>query len=163
MNDSLTGNTVLVVASIHHQNTEAVAMAMAEVFNAQVVTPEDLDPAVLSDASLIGLGSGIYGAKHHETILELAGSLPEGHGKVCFLFSTAALISERKLAADHKALREILERKGYRIVGDFSCRGFNTNSFMKFFGGMNRGRPNAEDLDRARLFASDVQQKAASG
>ena len=41
---------------------------------------------------------------------------------------------------------EKLESKGYKVVDEFQCKGFNTNSFLKLFGGMNKGRPNASDL-----------------
>ncbi len=45
------------------------------------------------------------------------------------------------------------------IVDEFSCKGFNTNSFMKYFGGMNKGRPNADDLKNAEEFAQNLKQK----
>ena len=73
-------------------------------------------------------------------------------------FSTAALTGEKKRAKDHLALREKLESKGYRIVDEFQCKGFNTNSFIKFFGGMNRGKPNAKDLEDAEEFAMNLQR-----
>jgi hypothetical protein len=49
--------------------------------------------------------------------------------------------------------------KGYKIVDEFGCVGFNTNSFLRFFGGLNKGRPNAEDLKRAEDFALGLTQK----
>jgi flavodoxin len=57
-------------------------------------------------------------------------------------------------------LREKLDSKGYTIIDEFGCRGFNTNSFLKFFGGLNKGRPNAEDLKNAEEFARNVKEKA---
>ena len=153
-------SAVVIVSSIHHGNTRVIAEAIAEVLQATVQSPADVAADEVLENDLVGFGSGIYGAKHHASILELAESLPEADGRACFLFSTAALTSERKRAADHKALRIILERKGYRIAGDFSCRGFNTNSFMKYLGGMNRGRPNAEDLVRAQSFAKRMLSEA---
>jgi hypothetical protein len=44
------------------------------------------------------------------------------------------------------------------IVDESNCVGFNTNSFLKRFGGINRGRPNAEDLKHAEEFAQDLKQ-----
>jgi len=38
------------------------------------------------------------------------------------------------------------------------CPGFNTNSFLKFFGGINKGRPNASDLKRAEEFAKKLKK-----
>lgn len=54
-------------------------------------------------------------------------------------------------------LKEKLLSKGYSVVGEFSCAGFNTNSFLKYIGGINKGRPNAEDLKRAEEFAGDLK------
>jgi flavodoxin len=68
------------------------------------------------------------------------------------------MTGEAKVAKDHALLREKLQSKGYMIVGEFSCRGFNTNSFLKLFGGMNKGRPNAEDLKNAEEFAASLKQ-----
>jgi flavodoxin len=58
-----------------------------------------------------------------------------------------------KVAGDHSKLREKLKSKGYVIVDEFACKGYNTNSFLRHFGGMNKGRPNEEDLERAEAFA----------
>ncbi|HWQ78445.1 MAG TPA: hypothetical protein VN381_06500, partial [Anaerovoracaceae bacterium] len=46
------------------------------------------DPKELGDYDLIGFGSGIYSGKNHESLLELADSLPQADGKKAFLFST---------------------------------------------------------------------------
>jgi hypothetical protein len=49
--------------------------------------------------------------------------------------------------------------KGYRIVDEFGCVGWNTNSFLRFFGGLNKGRPSAEDIKRAFEFARNLKRK----
>ena len=72
------------------------------------------------------------------------------------------MMGENKVAQDHSLLREKLQSKGYMIVDEFSCKGFNTNSFLKLFGGMNKGRPNDEDLKHAEEFAQNLKQKAYS-
>ena len=46
----------------------------------------------------------------------------------------------KKMLEDHSLLREKLESKGYLIVDEFNCAGYNTNSFLRFFGGSNKGR-----------------------
>jgi len=152
--------TLIICKSIHHKNTEKIANVFATVLDAQIGTPEQTDPQALQKVGLIGFGSGIYGAKHHDTVLNLADRLPPATDNQAFIFSTSAILTRKKIANDHSALRGILESKGYTIVDEFSCRGFNTNSFMKYLGGMNKGRPNAEDLDRARAFALNLKQEA---
>jgi len=68
-------------------------------------------------------------------------------------------MGKEKVANDHSTLREKLESKGYIIIDEFACKGFNTNSFMKYFGGMNKGRPNAKDLKHAEEFAQNLKKE----
>ena len=149
--------SLVIVYSYHHRNTEKIARVFSKVLDAQIQTPQQINPEELQEYSLIGFGSGIYGAKHHQTLLYLADKLPQATNKKAFIFSTSAIMGKEKVAKDHKTLREILQSKGYIIVDEFACKGFNTNSFMKYLGGMNKGRPNAEDLKNAEEFAENLK------
>ena len=62
----------------------------------------------------------------------------------------------------HTALKEKLQSKGYTVVDEFNCKGFNTNRIYGRFGGLNKGRPNAEDLKHAEEFALKLKQSAIS-
>jgi len=154
---------LMVVFSYHHKNTEKIANAMAEVLATSVQTPSQIVPGDLQQADLIGLGSGVYSAKHHESVLQLADALTPVTAGKAFIFSTTGApkiaITDAFVAKNHSLLREKLQAKGYEIVGEFSCAGFNTNMFLRWFGGLNKGRPNANDLERARDFAQDLKQK----
>ena len=66
---------------------------------------------------------------------------------------------ESQMRKNHRKIKEVVERKGYEIVGEFNCAGWNTNSFSKWFGGINKGRPNEEDLRYARIFAKKLKLK----
>jgi flavodoxin len=144
--------------SYHHSNTEKVAKVFAEVLDAQIKMPDQIEPEELQEYSLVGFGSGIYSEKHHKFVLDFADELPQVSDKKAFIFSTSAIMGAAKVAKDHSTLREKLQSKGYVIVDEFACRGFNTNSFMRFLGGMNKGRPNAEDLKNAKEFAQNLIQ-----
>ena len=150
--------SLLVLFSHHHNNTEKIADVFAKVLDAQIKTPQQIDPENLQQYDLVGFGAGIDGGKHYKVLLDLADKLPQVDNKNAFIFSTAALSGEKKRAEDHSILRETLESKGYLIVDEFQCKGFNTNSFLKYFGGMNRGRPNAKDLKHAEEFAQNLKQ-----
>jgi len=145
--------SLLILFSYHHKNTEKIAKVFANVLDAEIKTPQQINPEMLQEYNLIGFGSGIYGAQHHKSLLDLADKLPQTMNKSAFIFSTGALTGKKKATKDHSKLREKLQSKGYLIVDEFQCKGFNTNSFMKYFGGMNKGRPNAEDLKHAEEFA----------
>ncbi|NHJ49110.1 MAG: flavodoxin [Asgard group archaeon] len=145
--------SLIVIYSYHHNNTEKVANVIAKVLDAEIKKPQEVKPEEFQKYELVGFGSGIYGEKHHKEIIELVDKLPQVTNKKAFIFSTSALIDN---ATKHKTLRKKLKSKGYLIVDEFSCKGLNTNSFMKFFGGMNKGRPNAKDLKKAEEFAQNL-------
>ena len=130
--------SLLVVYSYHHMNTEKIAKVFAKVLDTEIKTPQQINPEELQEYGLIGFGAGIDSGKHYKPSLDLADELPPVNDKKAFIFSTSGLSGEKKAAKDHSALRKKLEAKGYRIVGEFQCKGFNTNSFLKFFGGKNK-------------------------
>jgi flavodoxin len=155
--ESLSMKSLLVLYSYHHQNTEKVAKVFAKVLDAEIKMPQEIKPEELQEYDIIGFGSGIYSAKHDESLLDLADSLPQVTDKKAFLFSTAGITGKSKASKDHATLREKLESKGYKIVDEFQCKGFNTNSFLRLFGGMNKGRPNAKDLKNAKEFVQNIK------
>jgi flavodoxin len=159
LKDRLPEKTLLVVFSYHHMNTEKVAKAFANVLDAQMKTPQQTNPGELGDYDLIGFGSGIDSGRHYKELLDFADALPRVAGKKAFIFSTSAIMGADKVGKDHSALREKLQAKGYVIVDEFACKGYNTNSFLKYIGGMNKGRPNAEDLRHAEEFALGLKRK----
>ena len=143
----------IVVHSWHHNSTAKVAEAMANVLRAEIKTTLTADVSEFAQAGLLGFGAGIDSGAHYSELLAFAKTLPDAPGQKCFLFSTCGVYTEDKMQTDHAALRAILEGKSYLVLGDFSCPGFNTNSFLKYLGGMNKDRPNAGDLARAGDFA----------
>ena len=149
---------LLILFSYHHKNTEKIATVIAKVLDAQIKAPQQIQIEKLQEYNLIGFGSGIYDEKHHKLLLDLADELPQVTNRKAFIFSTSAIMGKDKVAKDHSLLREKLQSKGYVIVDEFACKGFNTNSFLKYFGGMNKGRPNAEDLKHAEEFAQNLKK-----
>jgi flavodoxin len=70
-------NSLLVLFSYHHNNTEKVANVFAEVLDALIKTPQQINPQELHEYSLIGFGSGIYSDKHHKSLFDLVDKLPK--------------------------------------------------------------------------------------
>lgn len=148
--------SAIVCISIHHGNTEKIARSLSDVLNADILRPNEVDEEKLDEYALIGFGSGIYYLKHHSSILNLVDKLPKMNKK-CFIFSTRGFGSVNFY---HKKLRKKLESKGFEIIGEFSCKGFDTVGILKIFGGINKGRPNEKDLENAKKFAKDLLKKA---
>lgn len=152
-------NTIIYLYSYHHGNTKKVSDRMALILRAKVVelpkagTVESTD---LGGYDLIGFGAGIGSGKHYKQLRLFAENLPACNGRKAFIFSTAGIYKEKKMLKDHKALRSILFAKGFEIVGEFSCLGHDSVAFLKWFGGINKGRPNVEDLIRAEAFAKGL-------
>ena len=141
---------------------------MAKVLDAQVKSPQETGSDELKKYDLIGFGAGIDSGKHYRELLDFADAIPQVANKKAFIFSTCGAPMKfmeldraeftRYVAKNHSSLRKKLQSKGYMIVDEFSCAGFNTNSFNKLFGGINKGRPNAEDLKQAEEFAQNLKQ-----
>ncbi|HID11658.1 MAG TPA: flavodoxin [Candidatus Latescibacteria bacterium] len=152
--------SLIICISVHHGNTERVARAMAEVLGAEVVKPHQVEVEGLSNYDLIGFGSGIHFQRHHRAILGLVKKLPVLEGKKAFIFSTRGV---GPVVLYHKPLRKKLLKRKLEVIGEFSCKGFNTVGPLKLFGGMNRGRPNEEDLEEAKAFAERLKAEIEGG
>jgi flavodoxin len=146
---------LIVYASVHHQNTEKVAKVMAEELGADLVPIGQAQPSTLTAYDLIGFGSGVYGKKFHKTLIQFVEALPAVTGKRAFILST----SGGGEIQTHAAPKKLLMNRGFSIVGDFSCKGWTTWGPLKLFGGTNKGRPNEEDLEEARVFARGLKEK----
>ena len=152
--------SLIVVYSYHHRNTEKIAGAMAKVLGCEIAHPGDKTHEDISGCDIVGFGAGIDSGKHYAPMLEFARKLAPVQGKKAFIFSTSAILGAKKVKKDHLALREILISKGYEIADEFACKGYNTNSFLKFIGGMNKGRPDERDLGSAADFAGKLMNAA---
>ena len=117
-------NALIILHSQHHLNTKKVAEVIAKVLDAPIKSPTEVDSASLSSYGLIGFGSGIYFGKHHKTLLQLADKLPQVTNQQAFIFSTSG--QEGKAENFHKKLREKLQSKGYHILSEFNCPGYDT-------------------------------------
>lgn len=129
---------------------------MAKVLGAKVVKPSEVDPKKLSKYDLIGFGSGVYFMQFHRTLSNFINTLPS-MSKRAFIFSTAG--SSRMHIKCHADLKKKLEERGFTIVADFSCPGYDTFGPLQIFGGLNKGRPNKDDLENASKFAKDLLRK----
>jgi flavodoxin len=150
--------TAIICYSYHHGNTEKIARRIAAVLEAKLMKPEEVDVSGLAEYDLIGFGSGIYFSKHHKSLLKLVNAMPEMKGRKAFIFSTAGR-GEPTMASNHRALRTGLEGKGLVIVGEFSCYAWDTFFILRLIGGINKGRPNEDDLAKAETFAKDLANK----
>jgi flavodoxin len=145
--------TIIIYASRHQGNTAKVARAIAGVLNAELITVDQAHGTAIDEYDLIGLGSGIYWGKHDKELLTLVRAWPARSNRKAFTFSTSWRAEGRIFNRYNRRLRNALTEKGFTIIGDFSCRGYNAVGPLKLLGGFNRGRPNDSDLAAAARFA----------
>jgi len=118
--------TLIICKSVHHQNTASVAQAIADVLHAEICVPEDVPYARLDEYDLIVLGSGIYFGRFHSAVRRWVRQLPSvpPPGRRVFLFSTSGLSFLWRVW--HWPLNARLLAKGYDVIAEFHCRGFDT-------------------------------------
>ncbi|MEV7559579.1 flavodoxin family protein [Streptomyces sp. NPDC089795] len=147
--------TLLVCTSVSHGNTRRVAAAMGEVLGARVVTPEEVSTSEPAGYDLVGFGSGVFSRRMHPDLLGFVRLLPASSGRA-FVFATSGLPPWTSAPFTRPAVR-LLEGKGYQVEGTFTCRGFDTWAPFKLIGGINRRRPDGDDLAAARAFAEGLR------
>lgn len=146
---------LIVCVSVSHGNTRKIADAMATVLDGSVREPEDVDPVEVAGYDLVGFGSGIFGFAPHDRLRRFVARLPRVAGTKAFVFATSGsgrILTRPFLTPLDRQLRE----KGFEVVGSFSCAGYDTWFPLRIVGGLNKGRPNADDLTRAREFAAKL-------
>jgi len=149
--------SLILCVSKYYGNTRKLAEAMAPILNVQIVGTQEAKDVSLLNYDLVGFGSGIYFGKHDADLLSFVDSLPVTK-KRAFIFSSRGRNSLFEKAY-HKTLKEKLVRKGFDVVGEFSCRGFSDYyRIFKLFGGVNKGHPNEKELEKARTFASNLRE-----
>lgn len=148
---------LIICISIHHQNTLKIAEVIAEVLEAKIVRPSEIKLEEINNYDLIGFGSGIYFGNYHKSLINLAKNLPTVKDKKAFIFSTSGQPESVFFNLFTKNFKKILEKKGFEILGQFNCRGFDTFGLLKFFGGLHQGRPDKKDLEEAKKFAQNLK------
>ncbi|MBF6330350.1 flavodoxin family protein [Nocardia transvalensis] len=149
---------IIVCVSVSHGNTKKVAEVIGQVLGARVVDPEEVDIAELATYDLVGFGSGIFNMAFHPRLRQFIQSLPEGQRQRAFVFNTSGF-PEPPFRRYIRSLTRLLSRKGFEVVDTFSCRAFDTWLPLMVVGGVQKGRPNAADLEAARTFAEGLRTR----
>ncbi len=155
--------TLMICKSVHHHSTARVAERISDVLGAVVVLPEEVPYTSLDEYDLIGFGSGVYYGRFHDALCNWVGGLPEKTlaQKPAFVFSTSGLSCLWKLW--HGPFTKELARKGFDVIGEFHCRGFDSWGPLWLAGGINRRHPDEHDLSRADEFAHSIQAAIKAG
>lgn len=143
--------TAIIYKSIHHGNTKKIAEVMAKTLKADLVDLKDAHPDIIKEYDLIGFGSGIYYYRPHKKLRKFVEGLDKVENKKTFTFITSGN------GKPNKWLNEKLSKKGFKVLGDFECKGFDTYGPLKLVGGHNKGQPNEDDFKDAESFAKSLK------
>jgi flavodoxin len=147
--------TLIIYNSFHHHNTQKVAEAMGDALKADVLKYDAVDPDRIPEYHLIGFGSGIYYGKPDKGLVQFIEGLPHMENKRAFVFITSGAQKQ-----DYpRNLAQILEEKGFEIIGQFHTKAYDTWGPLKLVGGINKGRPNEDDLKKAQKFVLELKEK----
>lgn len=140
--------------SRHHGNTRKVLEAMAEEGKLDLIDVTARQTARLDEYDCVGFASGVYFGKFQESVLAFARQyLPAGK-PVFFVYTYGGT-----KGSSTKALADIAREKSCPMLGEFSCRGYDTYGPFRLVGGIAKGRPNARDLEKARKFYRELRQQ----
>lgn len=153
--------TLIIYVSVHG-NTKKIARAMAEVLDAELRKPGELNPDDIKSYDLIGFGSGIYFGRHHKNLLRFIENI-NVKGKKAFIFSTSWNKKILLINNFDKAILKKLSKKSFDVIGNFNCRGRkayykNTGLIIRpFCKSGEEDRPNKEDIEKAKRFAESLK------
>ena len=138
-------NCIIVYESIYNGNTEKLAKTMAQTLGCHFIKSQEALKADLSQYKTIGFGSGIYFGCHHTAIFEVVKKLDRSEQDVFIFSSRGAPV----LGKYHQPIKELLNEKRKKIVGEFSVRGYDETGPWVIIGGGNVGKPDEKDLKKA--------------
>ena len=145
---------LIIYHSEHHQNTEKIARTMAIKIDAEFKEAKDVNTEDINNYDILGFGSGVYNGRLHSKLSEIIEKLPYQNDKKSFIFSTTGSMAYSKLA--HDRFRPSLIKKGFKIIGEFSCLGFDTALTRE---GINKDRPGKQDFENAENFIQSILAK----
>lgn len=125
-------------------NTKKLAEAISEVAGVPALT---VDAPVTEDTDLLFLGSSIYAAGVSQSIKDFIEQLNPSKVRKVVNFSTATI-----LTSTYDQVKKLLDEKNIPMAEEeFHCKGS--------FGLIQKGRPNVNDIQEARMFAKKIIEK----
>lgn len=143
---------LIIYNSVHRGNTEKIAKTMADAIDASLMNYSGVDGYNVLDYDLIGFGCGIYYGKPEKKFVEFIKTLPIVKNKKAFVFTTSGKGNPKYT----EKLAEKVSENGFEVVGEFSCKALDAWGPLKLVGGINKDRPNSDDLKQAKIFVEGL-------
>ena len=125
-------------------NTKRLAEAIAEELGVQALP---LSAPITEKVDVLFLGNSYYAFTIAPEVREFVAGLDKAKVGKIINFGTAAMMN-----STYKKVRSVAATKGIPVLDrEFHCKGE--------FKGMNKGRPNEDDLKLARVFAKSIRKE----
>lgn len=136
-------------------NTKRVIDAMESVLKirheVKIIPVKNATVDYINRSDVIGFASGIIAGNLEKPLREFVESLPNTNKKA-IIVSTSA---DGKLK-NHAKFRKQLTEKGFSVINEFNCQGFTKWGPFLLVGGIAKGHPNEQDLEKAKNFAESI-------
>lgn len=139
--------TAIVYYSKHHGNTKKLLDAIANKHEVTLIDVTDNPTTDLSSYDRIGFASGIYYSKFQKSLLKYAKAHMPKDKETFFIYTYGA-----EKHGYTNAIREVMSKHHAKVLGEFGCFGFNTFGPFKLIGGIAKGHPNNDDLNKVLKF-----------
>lgn len=125
-------------------NTKRLAEAIAQELGVQALP---ISTPVTEKVDVLFLGNSYYAFTIAPEVREFVAGLDKANVGKIINFGTAAMMN-----STYKKVRSVAATKGIPVLDrEFHCKGE--------FKGMNKGRPNEDDLKAARVFAKSIRKE----
>jgi len=133
--------------SKHHGNTRKVIENMIVGQDVDLIDVTAVTEVDLEKYDVIGFASGIYYGKFQKNVIEFAKQYMPMHKKTFFVYTYGS-----KGNGFTKAIKDAMKNKQSKNLGEYGCRGFDTFGPFKWIGGVAKGHPDENDLQKAKEF-----------
>ena len=125
-------------------NTKRLAEAIAQELGVQALP---ISTPITEKVDVLFLGNSYYAFTIAPEVREFVAGLEKANVGKIINFGTAAMMN-----STYKKVRSVAATKGIPVLDrEFHCKGE--------FKGMNKGRPNDDDLKAARVFAKSIRKE----
>lgn len=140
----------IIYASVHHGNTKKIVDAIAKECEVELIDATRVMEKDLRKYDAIGFASGIYYSKFHQSVLNFASVNLPMEKNVFFICTNGG-------NASFKSIEDIAADKKSKVIGKFSCKGYDTFGPFKLVGGIAKGHPDEKDLADAVAFFKGLE------
>ena len=144
--------TLILYRSPHHGNTKKLLDAIATAYPDVTLAKAGEDSFDGDAYDVIGIASGVYAGKLHRTVRKALGGV-NAKGRRAFAVYTCG---DKEGSKYGERLTVLLESHGFVSQGFYWCIGHDSFGPLRLIGGVNKGRPNEDDIQGAVQFYQQI-------